>query len=347
MVCLIQPARAESGRAMVGLAAKLAEDGVDISILTTGNEAVVPLHGVPGVRVLRLSNYPVRPYLLSLPPELQICLRIHDLLRTMPFGAVVFPSVGAFAFYRLQARATLGEGKDIRYVLALDGTTEKGLEEAGAWNSRGLHGLKLMWCERYCVEHCDALLPLDNDILAWLRNKGWKTPPVIAPDALFPPRREQEPTAFSVTQAEPAIPARSPRISICVAYYNHGPYLEAALQSLANQDYPNMEVVVCDDGSTDVASRADFDRCAAMFDSRFHSRFHFFRHANQGPSVTRNACAERAGGQYLMFFDADNLALPEMARVFFAALEESGADVVTSHFKVFREGTDMRALKAA
>lgn len=141
--------------------------------------------------------------------------------------------------------------------------------------------------------------------------------------------------------AEEALPCASqslaasesfPKISVCVPHYNHGTYLPEMLQSLAASDYPNFEVIVVDDGSTDASSLMIFNQLANDTNDQ---RFHFFHKEHEGPAICRNFCAEKARGELLVFMDSDNLAMPHMLSTFAHGLSSSQAQALTCHFLAF------------
>jgi O-antigen biosynthesis protein len=124
-----------------------------------------------------------------------------------------------------------------------------------------------------------------------------------------------------------------PRVSVCVSYHNYGVYLPQLLASLERNDYPNFEVIVVDDGSTDPFSIQVFDEQQKKFSS---CGWKFARHANQGPGATRNAAASLASGEHLIFMDADNVATEKMISTFVKSLIKSGADALTCIARVFK-----------
>ena len=139
-----------------------------------------------------------------------------------------------------------------------------------------------------------------------------------------------------------APPAKLPtltRISVCVPFYNHGPYLPEALASLARQTCGEFEVIVVDDGSTDAGSREQFDRMQKLYPP---PRFRFFKQPNGGVGAARNFAAARASGDLLVFMDADNVAKERMLAVFFQAMQVSSADCATCHYDIFRDLADLQ-----
>lgn len=137
----------------------------------------------------------------------------------------------------------------------------------------------------------------------------------------------------TVLESETVIVSPQPLVSVCIAYYNHGKYLPQALEALVKQSYTNFEVIITDDGSTDVFSKKVFDEMAKSYDNRFT----FFHKENSGPGDTRNYCAGKAKGEYLIFYDADNIAFPNMLQSFVNGINYSNADALTCHFFAFSE----------
>ncbi|HEY2951796.1 MAG TPA: glycosyltransferase, partial [Verrucomicrobiae bacterium] len=90
-------------------------------------------------------------------------------------------------------------------------------------------------------------------------------------------------------------PARTPKVSVVVACYNGARTLQACLDSLTRLDYPNYEIILVDDGSTDttpeIASR--------------HKAVRYLRQSNHGLSVARNTGIAAATGEIVAFTDAD------------------------------------------
>lgn len=95
-------------------------------------------------------------------------------------------------------------------------------------------------------------------------------------------------------------------ITIGVTCYNAAATIERALDSSLSQEWPEFEVVVVDDGSTD-GSWAKIQQ-AAKGDSRIIPIRH---ETNQGASAARNSILEAAGGNFIAFFDDDDISRPD------------------------------------
>jgi len=113
-----------------------------------------------------------------------------------------------------------------------------------------------------------------------------------------------------------------PLVSIVVPCFNHGLFLPACLEAIRRQDYPALEVVVVDDGSTDPDTRAVID---AVQDEGWA---HVIRlPVNGGPSAARNAALDVVGGRYVLPVDADNLLMPDAVTRLVAQLQGAGATI--------------------
>lgn len=451
-----------------------------------------------GVRFQYLSDFPDLPSPVQLPSLLSISLKIFEALRHETFDQIHFQDWLANGFHCIQAKCTLDCFPETLLTVTAHSSTEWINEGMQQWNTARLEGTKLMWAERYCVEHCDVLISPSAYMLHWMRDREWQlsrqqviipylffkehhaTPyspekgvlaffgrletrkglkifcdglnrllpedlssihrllfvgkegmcenlpaltyikahlsrlapkiefhtdldtfaaqnllrtrkavaflpslmdnlpysgiecvengiPAFAANnggfaEIFPKERLFEPTATGVAAALTqalhgaleSIPGvynvqrakqgwkdlaekrifsshsieEQPFVSVCISHYNHGAYLPEALHSLARQDYPNFEVIVIDDGSTDPLSKEVFHSLGATLDKRFK----FYEKENEGLAKTRNICATTyAQGEYLIFCDADNIFEPGMVSALVAATQHGGLDVASCH----------------
>lgn len=133
-------------------------------------------------------------------------------------------------------------------------------------------------------------------------------------------------------------PKTEPNVSICIAYFNYGQYLPDLLTSLEAQDYPDFEVIVVNDGSTEEDSNRVFDNLAKKYADK---PWKFLKKQNGGIGHTRNFASHQAEGKYIIFMDADNLAREGMISNFVRAIETSGSDLVTCHLTAFENQTQI------
>ncbi len=105
-----------------------------------------------------------------------------------------------------------------------------------------------------------------------------------------------------------------PQVSVIMATYNHGDFLDNAIRSVCQQTLKEFELIVIDDGSTDKTPEI----LAATTDGRIRC----FRTTNRGKSAARNLGLEKAGGKYLAFLDSDDLYEPDKLRLQVELLEK-------------------------
>lgn len=89
-------------------------------------------------------------------------------------------------------------------------------------------------------------------------------------------------------------------VSVIIPVYNVSGYLRACLESLQNQTYQNLEILLIDDGSTD----GSIESVRAMVER--DDRIKVFRQSNQGAATARNKGLDEARGDYIFFVDADD-----------------------------------------
>lgn len=112
------------------------------------------------------------------------------------------------------------------------------------------------------------------------------------------------------------------RLSIIIPVYNNESYLRATLQSVLAQAYPDVDVLVVDDGSTD----GSLTICHEF--AQKDKRLRVIHKENGGVSSARNRGIEEAAGQYIAFVDGDDCIDPEMYTTMIAVLQDTGADLV-------------------
>ncbi len=130
------------------------------------------------------------------------------------------------------------------------------------------------------------------------------------------------------------------KISIIVAVYNIEQYLERCVDSLLNQTYRNLEIILVDDGSTD-GSGALCDRYAEM-----DSRVKVIHKENGGLSDARNTGTGKASGEYIAYVDGDDWVDKEMYGAMLGAIKSYQAEIAVCRYKcvypdrVLDESTD-------
>ncbi|MCQ2228942.1 MAG: glycosyltransferase [Bacteroidales bacterium] len=123
----------------------------------------------------------------------------------------------------------------------------------------------------------------------------------------------------------------SPLISIVVACFNVQDYVARCVDSILAQTYPNVEVILVDDGSTDHTS---------MICDQYVERYHnisVVHQNNQGQSSAKNVGVSMANGEYLTFVDSDDTISPTYIQFLYDMIIKGGADIAVSTFKLVYE----------
>lgn len=119
-------------------------------------------------------------------------------------------------------------------------------------------------------------------------------------------------------------------ISVIVPVYNVETYLEECLDSIQNQTYTDLEVILVNDGSTD-GSKAICERYCQT-----DKRFRLINQSNQGQSVARNTGVTASRGEFIAFVDSDDMILANYLETLMQHMGED-VDIVESQFTVHKK----------
>lgn len=111
-------------------------------------------------------------------------------------------------------------------------------------------------------------------------------------------------------------------VSVIVPVYNVKKYLQKCVDSIINQDYRNIELILVDDGSTDGSGEL-----CDLYASR-DKRIVVLHKANFGSSAARNSGIKAAAGDYILFVDGDDYISPNLISAVVKKATESNADIV-------------------
>jgi len=98
---------------------------------------------------------------------------------------------------------------------------------------------------------------------------------------------------------------KSTKVSVVIPCYNHGQYLSEAIESVLNQTYKNIEIVVVNDGSTDNTEAV----------CKSYPKVKYVYSNNSGLSAARNTGVKHSTGNYLIFLDADDYLYPRAVEI--------------------------------
>ncbi len=115
-------------------------------------------------------------------------------------------------------------------------------------------------------------------------------------------------------------------ISIIVPCYNVEAYLPRCIDSLLRQTYPNIEIILVDDGSPDNCGKV----CDKYADK--DNRIKVIHKMNGGLSDARNAGIDVASGEYITFVDGDDWIHSQYVEILLNNLTETGADISACSF---------------
>lgn len=129
----------------------------------------------------------------------------------------------------------------------------------------------------------------------------------------------------------------SPKLSVVVPFHAVESYIEPCLESIRTQLYPNIEVIMVDDGSPDGSS------AIAERYTRQDDRFKLIRLPHpHGPGPARNVGIAEATGEYLAFVDSDDLLPPRAYTRMVGSLEQTGSDIAAGNAWRFSNSTGTR-----
>lgn len=116
-------------------------------------------------------------------------------------------------------------------------------------------------------------------------------------------------------------------ISVIVPIYNVEEYLSTCIESILNQTYKNLEILLIDDGSTDNSGKI-----CDMY-AKQDSRCIVIHQLNKGLSGARNTGLDYATGEYISFVDGDDYIHPQMLEILYEALQKGDYDFSMALYK--------------
>lgn len=116
-------------------------------------------------------------------------------------------------------------------------------------------------------------------------------------------------------------------VSIIIPIYNAGKYINKCVESILNQTYKNVEIILINDGSKDDS----LDILKEL--EKEHQNIIVYDQENCGVANTRNRGMQYATGDYIMFIDNDDFIDPEYIEIFVNELKEADYDIVIGGFK--------------
>ena len=115
-------------------------------------------------------------------------------------------------------------------------------------------------------------------------------------------------------------------VSIIISVYNVEQYIKKSLDSVLNQTYKYLEIILVDDGSTDSSGMICDDY------SKKDSKFITIHKENGGLASARNTGLQKSSGKYIYFMDSDDWITPTLIADNLSIIEEYNADVIIFGF---------------
>lgn len=112
------------------------------------------------------------------------------------------------------------------------------------------------------------------------------------------------------------------KVSVILPIYNVEKYLKNCIESLTNQTYENLEIILVDDGSTDNSGNI----CDEI--EKTDERIKVIHKQNGGLAAARNTGYLEATGTYLMYIDSDDIVKKDVVKKCVEAIEKENSDVV-------------------
>ena len=126
-------------------------------------------------------------------------------------------------------------------------------------------------------------------------------------------------------------------VSIVLPIYNVEKYLDRCIESVINQTYRNLEILLVDDGSPDDCPQ----KCEEW--AKKDGRIKVIHKANAGLGYARNTGIENASGEYICFFDSDDYIDPSTIEKAYNTAQKNNSDMVLfGHYDVNAQGKIVR-----
>ena len=123
-------------------------------------------------------------------------------------------------------------------------------------------------------------------------------------------------------------------ISFCIPVYNAKEYLKPCIESIYKQNITDFEIICIDDCSTDGSGELLLD-LSAVYPELVVKR----NETNRGISCSRNLALKMSRGKYVWFVDADDMLIPDAAKLYLSIAEKESANAVLGNMISFNDGS--------
>lgn len=334
-----------AGPACAGQALALRRAGFSVEILFSGPcdpEAAVlwrEAHRETGLGLLTLHDLPPPPEpIRGMRWYTERSLALMGFLRARKDRCLLFLDRQGNAFWTSRAKR-MGTGfAGIPIGILAHSPTARLLERDGTFGDQPLEDADLSWVEQEAIAGADFVVTTEDDTARWLRDRAYTLPRRVAhcPDAQDAPA-EAPPLPALIREVldeaktplpAPALHTAPPGVSVCIAFYHHDRYMRRLVNSFLKLRDDRLQLVFVNDGTPE-------DKCPAFraLAKRLAPLGHVFHDQdNAGPGPARNKAVGLAHHERVIFFDSDNVPLPNMVTDLTSVLHHSGADIVSAPF---------------
>jgi glycosyltransferase involved in cell wall biosynthesis len=127
----------------------------------------------------------------------------------------------------------------------------------------------------------------------------------------------------------------SPKVSVIIPLYNRRKYIKAAIESVLNQSYRQIELIIIDDGSTDNVEKVLFPIL------KNNPSIIYLRQSNKGPATALNTGMKLASGEYISFLDSDDEYKKDHIKKRITYFKNNAADLTYSTAEIIGKEADM------
>ncbi len=124
------------------------------------------------------------------------------------------------------------------------------------------------------------------------------------------------------------------KLSVIVPVYNSQNYLDKCLNSIVNQTYKDLEIIIINDGSTD-----DSEKIINNYIAKYPKLIKYFKQENKGQAEARNIALKLAIGEYITFVDSDDYIDKTMYQKMMDLALKENTDIVICDFWLLKNNT--------
>lgn len=122
-----------------------------------------------------------------------------------------------------------------------------------------------------------------------------------------------------------------PKISVIIPVYNTEKYLRKCLDSVVNQTYQDLEIIIVNDGSTD-----NSEMIINEYKGKYPEKIKYFKKENTGIADTRNFAIELVMGEYFLFVDSDDYLEKNLCEILIKYVNKDKTDIIKYKMKIIK-----------